>query len=125
MTLASALFVGLVAVWAWSRLRPDPIALADRAADTGDLAPLLHALHRAGPTDYHRVLKRLWNGYHRDVAAQVARDYAQRHADAPTAQYWLRQVLENEPAVAAKHLDEPFLEAFYVPSVAQTCGSYG
>lgn len=129
MSLWWIVAVAVLAVWAWSAWRPDPVGLADRAVRTGDFAPVLGALHRVGaaaqPTEYHRVIKRLWNGYHREEAAVVARDYAARHKEAPTAQYWLQQLLQNEPEIAAKTLDEAFLQSFYVPSVAARCGSGG
>lgn len=121
--------VAALALWAWSRFRPDPAVLADRAARSGDVAPVLVALHRlspsAQPTEYHRVIKRLWDGYHRETAVVLTRDFAQHHKEAPTAQYWLKQFLQNEPEIAKEHLDAAFLEAFFVASVAAKCGSYG
>jgi hypothetical protein len=71
------------------------------------------------------VLKRLWDGYHREEAVPLAKDFATRHRDAPTAQYWLRKYLEDEPEIAKAHLDEAFLGRFFDPAVAAKCGSYG
>lgn len=119
-----------LALWAWSMFRKaDPIALADRAGETGQVGPLLAALRRISPpsqpTEYHRVLKRLWDGYHREEAVHLAKDLAQRHREAPVAQYWLRQFLQNEPDIATEHLDAEFLAEFHDPAVAAKCGSYG
>lgn len=116
-------------LWAWSRAQVDTLVLADRAARSGDLTPLRAALQRVAssqqPTEYHRVLRRLWDGYHRDVAVHVAKEFARAHRDAPVAQYWLRQFLETEPEIAKEHLDEGFLAACFDPAVAAKCGSYG
>lgn len=119
----------VLALWALSRLRADPMSAADRAASTGDLTPLLTTLHRVAPaeqpTEYHRVLRRLWDDYHREEAVTVAKDLATHHRKAPVAQYWIQRFLQNEPELATTHLDEEFLAAFYDPAVAATCGSFG
>lgn len=123
------LSVAALAAWAWLAGRSDPVRLADRAATTGDAGPLLARLHRvrAGeqPTEYHRVLKRLWDGYHREVGVAVAMDLATSHREAPVAQYWLKRFLDHEPEIAQRHLDDAFLEAFYDAGVAAKCGSFG
>lgn len=112
----------VLALVAWSRFRPDPVVLAEK----GDLGPALEALGKAAePTEYHRVIKRLWDGYHRQEAAKVARVYLERHKDAPTAHYWIKRVLQDEPDIAAEYLDTTFLDAFYDPGVACKCGTYG
>lgn len=119
----------VLAWWAWTWLRPDPVKLADRAVRTGRLDPVLAALHRVRPagqaTEYHRVLRRLWDGYHREEAVHVAKDLARLHREAPVAQYWLRQFLEHEPDIAKEHLDDAFLQVSYDPAVAAKCGSFG
>lgn len=119
----------VVVLWVWSRLRPSPMALAGRAVSTGDLAPLLASLERvsagAQPTEYNRVIRRLWNGYHREEAVHLAKALARQHRSAPVAQFWLRQFLQSEPEIAREHLDEGFLAAFYDPAIAAKCGSYG
>lgn len=124
-----AIAVAVFVLWAWSHVRKDPVALADRAVSTGQFAPVLTALHRvavgAQPTEYHRVMKRLWDGYHREEAVDVAKDFARHHRDAPTAQYWLRQYMEKEPEIAKAHFDEGFLAEAYNPAVAAKCGTYG
>ena len=124
-----AVAAAVVAWMAWAWLRPDPIRLADRAVTTGNLAPLLAALGRvrpaAQPTEYHRVLRRLWDGYHRDEAAEVAKAFAQAHKEAPVAQYWIDRILKGEPEIARAHLDDAFLGACFDPAVARKCGSYG
>lgn len=118
-----------LALWAWSRTRVDTLALADRAARSGELEPLRVAIQRTAPsgqpTEYHRVIRRLWDGYHRDVAVHLAKDLARAHREAPVAQFWLRQFLQNEPEIAEENLDEDFLAAYFDPAVAAKCGSYG
>lgn len=120
-------FVGALVLlaFAWSRWRPDPLVLADRAAKSGDVTLVLRALDPLPPTDWHRVIKRLWDGYHRDTAVHVAKAYARRHRDAPTAHFWLSQFQSLEPEIAAAQLDKDFLGAFYDPGVAACCGSFG
>ncbi|MFZ5475144.1 MAG: hypothetical protein ACOZNI_00085 [Myxococcota bacterium] len=113
--------VGLV----WSQLHPDPLALADRAAKTGDVEPVLKRLAGAGPTDWHRVIKRMWDGYHREAAVLVAKAFAQRHNDAPTAHFWISQFKNLEPEIAAANLEPEFMDRFFDPKVAACCGSYG
>lgn len=119
----------LLGMWAWSRFRPDPVGLADRAVSTGQFAPVFTALHRVSvsnqPTEYHRVIKRLWDGYHREEAVEVAKDFARHHREAPTAQFWLREFLEKEPEIAREHLDEAFMAAFHDRAIAAKCGKFG
>ena len=121
--------VAALAMWGWSRAKVDTLALADRAARSGELAPLTAALQRVAPasrpTEYHRVIRRLWDGYHRQVAVHVAKDFARAHRDAPVAQYWLRQFMETEPDIAKENFDEVFLASCFDPAVAAKCGSYG
>lgn len=118
-----------VVLFAWWRTRVDLIALADRAARSGDASAVLAALRTAPTadrvTDYHRVIRRLWSGYHREVAVAVAMDFAQQARTAPVAQFWLREFLQNEPEIAEKHLSAAFLAEFYNPTVAAKCGSHG
>jgi hypothetical protein len=129
--MSIALLVAAAGILGWIawRERQDPGRLADRAVRTGDLGPLLAALRAAPeadrPTTYHRVVRRLWDGYHRAEAARVARDLAERHADAPVAQFWLKTIQETEPEIAKEHLDEGFLARCFDPAVAAKCGSYG
>lgn len=115
----------VLAAWAWSRLRVDVLALADTAARTGDASPVLHALRKSDATEYHRVMRRLWDGYHREVAVAVAMDLARRHQEAPVSQFWLKQYIQNEPEIASAHLDDAFMAAFFDPAVAAKCGSFG
>lgn len=121
-----AVAVAVLAWLVWSRLRPNPLSLVPAAVESGDLAPLRTALARsAAPTDYDQVLKRLWNGYHRVEAAEVAKDFASRHKGAAVSQYWLRKVMEDEPGIAAKAFDDSFLAQWYDPGVAASCGKCG
>lgn len=129
MSVLLSIVAVVLALWAWSRFRTDPVALSDHAVRTGDLGPLLTSLQRgpaaAQPTEYHRVIRRLWDGYHREEAVHVAKALAQQRREAPVAQFWLRQFLQNEPDIAKEHLDDAFLAAFHDPAVAAKCGSYG
>lgn len=125
--IAAAVIVALAV--AWSRMHVSVLARCDTAARSGDAAPLLAALHSSRTpdkvTEYHQVIRRLWDGYHREVAVLVARDFAQAHREAPVAQFWLRRFLQEEPEIAATSLDEAFLAEVFNPGVAAKCGSYG
>ena len=130
MNIVLALVVaGIFALWALSRTRQDPLALAEQAVRTGEMSPVLAALRRlpAGsrPTEYHRVIRRLWDGYHREEAVHLAKVFAREHRDAAVAHFWLRQFQQLEPEIAAKHLDPEYLAAYFDPAVAACCGSYG
>lgn len=124
--VVAAVFV-LLLLWSW--LSPDAVSLADRAVRTGDLGPLFANLHRvragARATEYHRAIKRLWYRDQREQAALVVKDLLSQDRGATIGQYWLKQLMENEPQIARKHLDAAFLDAFYDPTVAQQCGSHG
>jgi len=126
MSVWIVIAVALLLLWMASARR-NPLSLVPAAVRSGDLAPLRTALEttRAGPNDYDQVLKRLWNGYHREQAAEIAKDFATRHRAAPVSQYWLRKVMEDEPAIAASVFDEAFLARWYDPGVAATCGKCG
>ena len=124
----SVWLIGLVlvlAAWAWSRLRPDVLTLADGAVRTGDTTKVLAALRKSDATEYHRVIRRLWDGYHREVGVGVAMELARRHPDAAVAQYWLKRYLESEPEIAKANLDDAFMDAHFDPAVAAKCGSFG
>lgn len=125
--ILAALALAAFAAWSWAR--PDPVKLADRALTTGDLAPVLTALARVRPadqpTEYHRVIRRYWDGYHREQAVEVAKAFARAQPEAPVAQYWLDKAIKSEPEIARACLDEGFLGAFFKPAVAAKCGSYG
>jgi hypothetical protein len=129
MVVGLSIAVGLLGLWAWSRYRPDPLQVAFEGVRRGDMRPAVNALHRlpaaSRPTAYHRVIGRLWDGYHRAEAVHLAKDFALSHPDAPTAHFWLQKFLQLEPEIAGEHLDEAFLGAHFDPAVAACCGSYG
>lgn len=118
-----------VGAWAWSVTHPSPLALVPATLRSRDLAPLQSALAKASPgaqpTEYDRVLKRLWDTYERELAAQLARDFATRRKDAPVSQYWLRKLMEHEPGIASRVFDDEFLARYYDASVAAGCGKCG
>ncbi len=129
MTIWLAVAAAIALLWAWSALRPNPMGLLGRALATGDLEPVRASLERvsvgAQPTEYNRVIHRLWDGYHREEAVSLAKDFARRHRGAPVAQYWLHRFIQHEPVIAHAHLDDEFLAAYYDPNVASQCGSGG
>lgn len=129
MTVLVAIVAVALALWAWSRFHVDTVVLADRAVRSGELQPLRTALQRTSssgqPTEYHRVIRRLWDSYHRDTAVHLAKDLARHHREAPVAQFWLKQFIQNEPEITTEHLDDEFLAAFFDPAVAARCGKFG
>lgn len=119
----------VAAMAVWTLLHPDPVRLSRRALRTGEYGPLYAALQRvpvaSQPTQYHRVIRSMWYGYHREEAVEIAKDLARRHRKAPVAQYWLKQFMESEPKIAKEHFDDGFLAEFHDPCVAAKCGSCG
>jgi len=115
----------VIAVALLAKRGPSPIALARAAAESQDLAPLLQAADalplKQRPAFFHAATLTLWNGWQRPLAAQLVREFANRHPDERLVQYWLRQMLQIEPAVAGQTFDEPFLAGVYRPDEAKSC----
>lgn len=110
-------------------VRPRGIdGLLRQVRKTGDLRPLAVALttapeaKRADTID--QTFTRLWNGYERDTAAKLLVEIAPQ-SDAMIVQYWMRQVLEIEPEIAAEVFSMEFVEEHFNPEVASKCGRCG
>lgn len=119
--------VAVLALQAWAAL---PVERGLRAAlASRDLAPLRQALERvrprSRPTAYNHAIRRLWDGYERELAVQLVQSLAAAHPDSLIAQYWLKQALTAEPALAQRLLPAEFLAAHYQPEVAAACGPAG
>jgi hypothetical protein len=131
MGLGIGIAVGVIvlAVLFWRLFLPGLGPLVDQAAKSGDLGPLLAALQKmregAQPAAYNHAIRRLWDGYQRELAARLARELARNFGTVPISQYWLRQILQVEPGIAKVQFDQEFLNTYYVPEVAARCGPAG
>ena len=121
-----ALILGYVA---FRVLAPSVDGLADKAAREGDLEPLLDAIRKkpesSQPTEYNHAIRRLWDGYHRELAIELLRDLAKNYGTARITQYWLKQVQQVEPQLTLDKLGKEFLETYYLPDLAAQCGPVG
>ncbi len=95
---------------------------------TGDLAPLA-GLIAAKPADrqataWDQAIKTLWQSYEREAAARLTVEAAQR-CDAKIIQYWMKQIMEIEPGIASRVFTQAFLDSYFNPEVAASCGRCG
>ncbi len=101
----------------------------DHALKTENMDGLLEALlHRpdgAQPTVFNRAIKRLWDDYQRPRAVAFIRTLAERHEEAPIAQYWLNQLQTVEPELAKESLEQGFMERHFNANIAAKCGNAG
>ena len=113
----------------WFARRPSFSRSTKEAVATDDPRPLVTALSEiseaARPTAFDQMVRGLWEGYRRSLATRTVRDAAGWLNGATIIQYWIRQILEVEPELAAEHFDEDFLRVFYRPEVAAGCGKFG
>jgi hypothetical protein len=123
------LFAVVVAWLFWSWLAPSVSRLVTRAAKTGDLDPLLTMLTKkrpaAQPTAFHSAIRLLWGMDQRQLALELVKELAARHADAKIAQYWLKQALTIEPTIAGRVFSRAFVTEHYQPEVAARSGPVG
>ena len=77
------------------------------------------------PTAYNHAIRGLWDAYERDLATQIMKDLAIDHKEENITQYWLKQVMTVEPEIANLHLGTEFMNSYYIPEVADKCGSFG
>jgi hypothetical protein len=119
----------LVLLAVWSRAAPSTASLVRRAAKSGDLGPVLAAVNKkrpgAQPTAFNQAIRLLWDLDQRSLALELVKELAARHGEAKIAQYWLRQALTVEPAIARKVLSRDFVAEHYQPEVAAQCGPAG
>jgi len=112
-----------------SRFAPSVASLVRRAAKSADLDPVLAALSKkrptAQPTAFNQAIRLLWDMDERPLALELVKELAARHGDAKIAQYWLKQALTVEPAIARKVLSRAFVAEHYQPEVAAQCGPVG
>ncbi len=124
--LLIAMAVAAVAWFLVTRRGPDPIRLAEAAAESEDLAGLLDAArklpYKQRSRFFQEAINWLWNNWQRPLAARLAREFAEQHGAEKIAQFWLRQVMEVEPREAQRNFDKRFLESYYRPEVAKQCG---
>ncbi len=110
-------------------MRPRGIdGLMRDAKRTGDLSPLA-AMLAAAPekTQADKIDQtciKLWNSYEREATARLLVEIAPQ-SDAPIVQYWIKQVLEIEPEIAAQVFTVGFMEEQFRPDVASKCGRCG
>lgn len=79
----------------------------------------------AQPSFFLQSIEQLWNRWHRDLAAELVRDFVLMFPEEKLGQYWLQQILEIEPEIAEKLLYQEFLEVYYKPTIAAGCGAVG
>ncbi|MFB6264685.1 MAG: hypothetical protein ABEL76_13835 [Bradymonadaceae bacterium] len=100
----------------------------ERVRESGEPDPIVEFVQsqpeQKRPTHWDDALGRLWQKYDRIEAARVV-VAAARRSDASILQFWIRKVLEVEPAIAEKIFTQTFLDEHYDPDVAARCGSSG
>lgn len=103
------------------------MAWSEHAVHTGNLNLLIEHIESTSDdegTAWDQAIGKLWQDYHRETGAQLVVEGAQR-SDAPVIQYWIKRFLEVEPLIAEHHFTEEFLDEFYRPDVAASCGRCG
>lgn len=129
--LALVIVAVIVALAAYALLAGTPKLgrAVDEALEAGDLGPLLAAIERIRPSGrtaaFNHAIRQLWDRYERGLAVDLVKVLVQRHQDALIAQYWLKHVMETEPALARERLSKPFVDRHYRPEVAARCGPVG
>ena len=94
--------------------------------ELGRLREALAATHsEERPTAYDQAIARFWEQFERKLACELIGDLAEEHDETKIAQYWMHQALVTEPAIARERLTPDFLERYYKPEVAATCGRFG
>lgn len=103
--------------------------VVDRAVASGKVEQILEVIARRPrqdqPTAFNHAIRRLWDAYERGLATALIKELAAAHHESRIAQYWLAQVLTAEPGIAEQELSKQFLETYYQPEVAATCGPVG
>jgi hypothetical protein len=105
---------------------PGTTKLVSQAVESGDAAPLLAAAEALSPPRrslfFQEAIATLWEGFNRPLAIQLIKEFGRRHYAEKICQFWMKQALEVEPALAGKVLDREFLDNYYQPEVAACCG---
>jgi hypothetical protein len=127
--IGAVLFVVIVLVMVRGRRGPGAHALLRKAKSPEDLEPVVAQAAgmpmAARSLFYQRAINDLWADYRRDLAITMIRAFGTAHSGEKIAQYWMKQAIEVEPALAGKLMDKAFLDAHYRPSVAKECGLTG
>jgi len=131
--MTAIVWIGLallvVAVVVFRLLVPSLDSIVDRAAKHGDLSGLVEVIQRrpeaVQPTVYNHAIRRLWDGYQRELAVALIRELARNFGPTRIAQYWLQQVQQVEPKLAIEKLGKEFLDTHYLPELAAQCGPVG
>jgi len=120
-----ALVVALI-VFMLLKRGPSPYGLAKDAAEKGDIGELIRTAESLSPRKrfafYQKAIAFLWEEWERPLAAQLVKEFSSRFPDEKISQFWMRRVMEVEPGVAKKLFNQRFLDDFYQPEVAQSCG---
>ncbi len=105
---------------------PSVIRLVQQAKQEGDPRPLLEVAKDLSPARrsyfFQQAIDILWRSYERELATKVLREFVTLHPNEKICQYWLQQALELEGRTARKVLGSEFLDNYYRPDVAATCG---
>lgn len=100
----------------------------DRARKTGEVAGVVAAIEELPegrhPNLWDQTIGSLWQEYHRPAALSLMMAAAVR-SEAPIIQYWLKQALEVEPALAEEVFGQEFVDQYFQPQVAASCGRAG
>ncbi len=120
---------GIGAFVLWRLLRPSLDGAVQRAIAGEDLQPIMEVLEKrstsAQPTGYNHAIRRLWDSYQRPMALSLVRELAKNHGTSNIAQYWIKQVMVVEPALAKEGFSKEFLDTYFQPEVAAQCGPVG
>jgi hypothetical protein len=123
--IAAALFLVVL----WKMASPSIDRIVDGAIGAKSIAGVVEAIskHRpnAQPNLYNHAIRRLWNTYERELAAELIKEFAKNHHTENIAQYWLKQVAQAEPNLATTILTKPFFDSYFLPEVANRCGPVG
>lgn len=105
---------------------PSVVRLVQQAQDKGDPEPILNVAKGLPPARrsyfFQQAIDILWRCYERELATKVIREFVTLHPNEKICQYWLKQALELEGGTARKVLGSEFVDNYYRPDVAATCG---
>lgn len=105
---------------------PSVVSLVQKAKKEESVEPILKAAKGLSPKRrsyfFQQSIELLWRSYERELATEVLREFVAMHPDEKICQYWLDQALEHEGRMARRVLGRQFLDTYYRPDVAATCG---
>ena len=100
----------------------------ERFRETGEAGVVIEAVQAVPedqrPSHWDQAIGGLWQNYARREAAILTRE-AVKCSGATILQYWMRQVLEVEPAIARDVFTREFLDEYFDADVAARCGKSG